>query len=138
MARGSKLLPAKEMIAAFARLSDVVAAQYVEKALQAGAEEIRDAEIAKTPVRSGRLRSQFSIQTVLVSRTRIVKTLNIGPDGFYWRFLELGTKWKKGSMAGRQKLAPHPWLRKAYKNRRPNATQTIRDTFREQVFGFEP
>lgn len=137
MAARIQLLGAKELIGAFQKLSAIVATRYVDESLQAGAEVIRDAEIRLTPRRTGLLRSQYTLQNVSKSRTRIEKALVVGPDGFYWRFLEKGTRYQKGPKKGQRRMQPHPWLAKTFKNRRTQATQTVRDTFRDQMLGFE-
>lgn len=132
-----QLLGARELIGAFQKLSSAVATQYVDKSLQAGAEVILESEKRLAPHRTGLLQSQFQLQDVTKSRALVVKALVVGPDAFYWRFLERGTRWRKGPKKGQRKMAPHPWLSKTFKNRKTQATQTIRDTFRDQMLGFE-
>lgn len=133
----AQLLGAKELIGAFQKLNAIIATRYVDESLQAGAEVIRDAEIRLTPSRTGLLRSQYTLQDVSKSRTQIIKALIVGPDGFYWRFLERGTRHRIGPHKGEVKMLPHPWLARTFKNRRTQATQTVRDTFRDQMLGFE-
>lgn len=137
MAR-AQLLGAKELIAQFQKLDNEVATTYVAESLLAGAEVIRESIIRKMWFRTGFLLQQLEpLQTVEKSRDRVLMTLNIGPQGFYWRFLEKGTHWRRGPKAGQVKLLPHPRLKQAFTNRKTTATQTIRDTFRDYMLGFE-
>lgn len=133
----AQLLGAKELIAQFQKLDSETATTYVSEALLAGAQVIRDSMVRKMWIRTGRLVQQLGpIVVQEKSRERVLMTLSIGPDGFYWRFLEFGTHWRRGRLAGRIKLAPHPRLKQAFTNRRTTATQTIRDTFRDFMEGF--
>lgn len=136
MAR-AQLLGAKELIAQFQKLDAETATTYVSEALLAGAQVIRDSVVRKMWIRTGHLVEQLGpIVTEQQSRDRVLMTLSIGPTGFYWRFLEFGTHWRRGKRAGQVKLAPHPRLMQAYTNRKSTATQTIRDTFRDFMEGF--
>jgi len=133
-----QLLGAKELIGQFQALGEAVATRYVERSLQSGAEVIRDSELRKIWRRTGKLQNNLSnIQDVEVTRNRVVKTLSIGPEGFYWRFLEKGTIHRRGPKAGQVKLTADPRLAQAFRNRKTTATQTIRDTFRDYILGFE-
>lgn len=137
MAR-AQLLGAKELAAQFQKLDAETATTYVSESLLAGAEVIRESILRKMWFRTGFLVQQLgAIETVEKDRGRVLMTLSIGSDGFYWRFLEKGTHWRKGPKAGQVKLLPHPRLRQAFTNRRTTAVQTVRDTFRDYMLGFE-
>ena len=136
MAR-AQLLGARELIAEFQKLDSETATTYVSEALLAGAQVIRDSMVRKMWIRTGRLVEQLGPVVIgEQSRDRVLMTLSIGPDGFYWRFPEFGTHWRRGGRAGQVKMVPHPRLKQAFTNRRTTATQTIRDTFRDFMQGF--
>lgn len=142
-----QLLGARELVDVFQRLAGAVKTEFIERSLQAGAEVILESELAKAPVSTGKLRSEITLSTESVTEDRIVKTLTIGANAFYWRFLEFGTHWRRGAQGlrhagklapGDYKMRPHPFARQAFTNRKTTATQTIRDTFRDEVLGFQP
>lgn len=122
-----ELLGAKELIGEFQRLNDIVATQYVEQSLQAGAEVGLEALIRAEPEATGLLKQETRLETTLVTRTRVEKQIVIGKDAYYWRFLAFGTKY----------IPAMTRFRNAFKNRKSTARQTIRDTFRDRIYGFK-
>ena len=122
-----KLLGAPELIDQFRRLSDEKAVDYVSQSIQAGAEVVFDAIERAAPDKTGRLRGAFSIQVVQQAKLRVVWGIFVGPEAFYWKYLQYGTKY----------ITPRRFISKALSNRRSTARQTIRDTFRDLMAGFK-
>jgi len=121
-----QLLGAKELIDEFRKLDDAVATQYIDEALEAGAETILAAINRVAPEKSGVLKNSISLRTTLVSRNRVEKVIEISSKAFYWRYLEFGTKF----------IQAREFIRKSFKNRKGTARTTIRDTFRDRMQGF--
>lgn len=121
-----QVLGAPELIERFRALNAVQATQYIETAIQSGAEVLADSLHRAARKNTGRLDNAIHVETVSTTRAKVVKGVFIGPEGFYWVYLEAGTK----------RMEPHPFVKQSYRNRRSTARQTIRDTFRDMLLGF--
>jgi len=119
-------LGAPELINRFRELNSLQATQYIDGAIQAGTEVLADSLHRAAPKLTGALDSSIHVEDIQTTRAKVSKGVFIGPEGFYWVYLEAGTK----------KMVAHPFVKQSYRNRRSTARQTIRDTFREFLLGF--
>lgn len=121
-----ELLGANELIGQFRKLESEVATSYISDAIEAGAGVFFDAIERAAPVATGTLAGAVEVSVIEQSRNRVVWGIFIGPEAFYWRFLNYGTRY----------ITAIPFISKSLKNRRSTARQTIRDTFRDKMGGF--
>jgi HK97 gp10 family phage protein len=127
MPAGISIIGVPDLKERLSKLSDAMGAEYLEAAVKEGAGVIQDAIIRAAPEKTGRLKGAFDLQTTASRPGHVEMQLQVDPDAFYWRFLEYGTKFIQ---------AMH-FISKATKNRKSTAKQTMRDTFRDKVNGFD-
>lgn len=103
-----KLMGEKKLLEKLRQLGEA-AADALEEAAEAGADIVLEDAKARVPVRTGTLKESLTKETTEKTAGRAVVSVGPGKEGFYGRFVELGTS----------KTAPRPFLRPALdKNRR--------------------
>lgn len=95
----------------------------MDDAIMAGAAVIEKAAKAKAPVKFGRLRRSITAEIKSKSYTFVTVRVGPGKEGFYGRFVELGTK----------KMPAKPFLRPAFDENVQEARKEIRKVIKEAV-----
>lgn len=135
-----QLLGAEGLIAKFSALSEAVGTQYVDAAMQAGTEYMRDQIVNKAPVRSGRLKGSITVKNLETTKLKNTKVIAINTaQALYWGFVEFGHRivgHRPNKTASGQRTKAANFIRKTFSNRKTTARQVIRDTFRDRMMGF--
>lgn len=95
----------------------------LDEAIMAGAKVIEQAAKSKAPVKTGRLRRSITVEIKDKEDNFITVRVGPGKEGFYGRFVELGTK----------KMAAKPFLRPAFDENVQEARKEIRRVLKEAV-----
>lgn len=123
MSNKFKLTGDKNLKRKLKMLGSTVVENILEEASLAAAEPIQKQAEANAPRKTGRLAGDIQIEVGEKSPGKVEVKIGPGKDGFYGKFVELGTV----------KSPPHPFLRPAARSRRKEAFQEFSKVVRKAL-----